>query len=230
MLCRLRLAYVWLGGGLFVASLLYFLYFYLIRLDRPAAAGGGPALAIDVLLFSVFALHHSIMARSGAKQWLTRLIPANLERSTYVWIASLLFIATCAWWRPIDGLVYEIRGPFAALLHLVQAAGTLLTLVATRALRPLELSGVRQAEDAPATALRTSGVYGWVRHPVYFGWVLFVFAAPRMTVDRLVFAIVSTVYLAMAVPLEERSLTDAFGNDYRLYARRVRWKMVPWIY
>jgi methanethiol S-methyltransferase len=230
MLFRLRLAYVWLGAGLFVGSLLYFLYFYLIRLDRPAVPGGGPALVIDVLLFSVFALHHSVMARTGAKQWLTRFIPADLERSTYVWIASLLFIATCAWWQPIGGLVYEIHGAFAVLLHLVQAAGIVLVLAATRALRPLELAGVRQVDDVPAAALRTSGVYGWVRHPVYFGWVLFVFAAPRMTTDRLVFAIVSIAYLAMAVPFEERSLTEAFGNDYRQYARRVRWKMVPWIY
>jgi protein-S-isoprenylcysteine O-methyltransferase Ste14 len=73
-------------------------------------------------------------------------------------------------------------------------------------------------------------VYGWVRHPVYFGWVLFVFATPRMTTDRLVFATISTAYLAMAVPFEERSLVEAFGDRYRMYASRVRWKILPGIY
>jgi protein-S-isoprenylcysteine O-methyltransferase Ste14 len=201
----LRRAYAWIGAGLFVASLLYFLYFYLIVLDRAAAPGGLGALTIDLFLFSIFALHHSIMARTGAKRWLTRFVPAELERSTYVWIASLFFLATCGWWQPIGGVLYEIRGPIAIPWRLVQAAGIVLSL-------------------------RTSGVYGWVRHPVYLGWVLFVFAAPRMTTDRLAFAIVSTTYLAMAVPFEERSLVEAFGDRYRMYAGRVRWKILPWVY
>ncbi len=224
----LRRAYAWIGAGLFVASLLYFLYFYLIILDRAAAPGGLGALTIDLSLFSIFALHHSIMARTGAKRWLTRFVPAELERSTYVWIASLLFLATCGWWQPIGGVLYEVRGPIAIAWRLVQAAGIVLALVASAALHPFVLAGLRAT--GPEPSLRTSGVYGWVRHPVYLGWVLFVFAAPRMTTDRLAFAIVSTTYLAMAVPFEERSLVEAFGDRYRMYAGRVRWKILPWVY
>jgi methanethiol S-methyltransferase len=237
-------AYAWIGAGLFVGSLLYFLYFYLIVLDRPCQmAGGNTALAIDLVLFSTFALHHSIMARTGAKQWLTRFVPAELERSTYVWIASLLFFATCAWWQSIDGILYDFGGLVGIALRLVQAAGVVLALTASAALEFFELAGLRpvgtaattQADEshasrAPEPSLRTTGVYGWVRHPVYFGWILFVFATPRMTVDRFVFAIVSTAYLAMAVPFEERSLIDAFGDRYRMYASRVRWKILPGIY
>jgi protein-S-isoprenylcysteine O-methyltransferase Ste14 len=240
----LRRAYAWIGAGLFVGSLLYFLYFYLIALDRPReGAGGLPALAADLLIFSVFALHHSIMARSGAKHWLTRFVPAELERSTYVWIASLLFLATCAWWQRIDGVLYEADGVLAIVARLVQAAGVALALVASAALEPFELAGLRragtaaaaQSEEAhapraPEPSLRTTGVYGWVRHPVYFGWILFVFATPRMTTDRLAFAAISTAYLAMAVPFEERSLIEAFGDRYRTYTRRVRWKILPGIY
>jgi len=241
----LRRAFAWIGAVLFPGSLLYFLYFYLmvLHLDRPAPAGRLGALTIDVLLFSVFALHHSIMARTGAKRWLTRVVPAELERSTYVWISSLLFLATCGLWQSIGGILYDIRGPIAIGLYLVQAAGVVLALVASAALHPFELAGLRPARStaarqtgkpnppgAPDPSLRTSGVYGWVRHPVYFGWVLFVFAAPRMTTDRLVFAIVSTTYLAMAVPFEERSLVEVFGDQYRRYTGRVRWKILPWIY
>lgn len=235
--------YAWIGAVLFVGSLLYFLFFYLIVLDRSAPSGGPRALTIDLLLFSIFALHHSIMARTGAKQWLMRFVPAELERSTYVWISSLLFLATCGLWQSIGGVLYEVRGPIAIGWHLVQGAGVVLALVASAALHPFELAGLRapgsaaakhtgkpNATGTPASSLRTSGVYGWVRHPVYFGWVLFVFAAPRMTTDRLVFAIVSTTYLAMAVPFEERSLVEAFGDQYRRYAGRVKWKILPWIY
>ncbi|HEX2344072.1 MAG TPA: isoprenylcysteine carboxylmethyltransferase family protein [Vicinamibacterales bacterium] len=240
----LRRAYAWIGAGLFVASLLYFLYFYLIALDRPRQTRGGlTALTVDVLLFSIFALHHSIMARMDAKQWLTRFVPAELERSTYVWIASLLFFATCAWWQRIDGVLYDVGGIIGIALRLVQAAGIVLALTASAALEPFELAGLRpagtaataeadepHASRAPEPSLRTTGVYGWVRHPVYFGWVLFVFGTPRMTTDRLVFATISTAYLAMAVPFEERSLVEAFGDRYRMYASRVRWKILPGIY
>lgn len=237
------MVYVWFGAGLFVASLLYFLYFYLIGLDRMGSPGGLRALTIDVVLFSIFALHHSIMARTRPKQWIARLVSPDLERSTYVWIASLLFVATCAWWQMIGGVVYEIRGPLAIALHLVQAASIVFILVAAAALSPLELAGLRraaaasaaqaglrQARDAPSTGLQTTGAYGWVRHPVYFGWALLVFATPRMTTDRLVFAIVSTAYLAMAVPFEERSLIEAFGDSYRRYSEKVKWKILPRVY
>jgi methanethiol S-methyltransferase len=78
--------------------------------------------------------------------------------------------------------------------------------------------------------LVTSGVYAVVRHPLYFGWALLVFGAPHMTMTRAVFAVVSTLYLAVAIPWEERSLTTTFGADYEAYARRVRWRMVPFLY
>jgi protein-S-isoprenylcysteine O-methyltransferase Ste14 len=241
-----RLAYAWLGAGAFVASLLYFVHFYLIQLDRAAPRGGAAAFAFDAALFSVFAMHHSVMARAGAKRWIARIAPPELERSTYVWLASLLFFATCLWWRPIGGEWYRAAGAGALLLYAVQAAAILMILSATAALDPLELAGVRQAQDISATAgagsagreeagrrgpaLLTTGVYGWVRHPVYLGWILFVFAAPCMTGDRAAFAAISTAYLAIAVPFEERSLVDIFGDEYRRYAGRVRWKIVPGVY
>lgn len=233
MLRLARVAYAWLGAGAFVASLLYFLYFYFIQLDHVGSTGGASALAVDVALFSIFALHHSVMARTGAKRWLTRIIPPELERATYVWIASLLFAATCIWWRPIGGEWYRVSGAAAGLLYAVQAFGILMALVASAALDQLDLAGVRQTQatrgDGPGE-LQTTGVYGWVRHPVYFGWVLLVFAAPHMTGDRAAFAAISTAYLAIAVPFEERSLREMFGAEYRRYAGRVKWRMVPGIY
>jgi len=93
------------GGLLFAASLLYFVWQYLRGFDAtPAAdASAARAIAVDIALFSLFALHHSLFARTGLKAAVTRAVPASLERSTYVWIASLLFIAVCAWWQPVAG-------------------------------------------------------------------------------------------------------------------------------
>jgi methanethiol S-methyltransferase len=226
-----RQVYAWLGAVTFVFSLLYFLYFYLFKLDQPAEPGGLRALTFDVAMFSIFALHHSVMARTGAKRWISRLIPAQLERSTYVWISSLLFLVVCAGWRPIGGVLYDIHGWASVPFRAVQIASIVLILRAAAVLDVLDLAGVRQIQgSAPTAPLHTSGVYGLVRHPIYLGWALLVFGAPRMTVDRAVFATVSTAYLALAVPFEERSLTESFGDGYRRYISQVRWKIVPWVY
>jgi protein-S-isoprenylcysteine O-methyltransferase Ste14 len=74
------------------------------------------------------------------------------------------------------------------------------------------------------------GPYHLVRHPIYLGWALMTFGAPTMTGTRLAFAVISTAYLALAVPFEERSLVEAFGDEYLEYQRRVRWRMIPGLY
>ena len=78
--------------------------------------------------------------------------------------------------------------------------------------------------------LETPGLYGFVRHPFYFAWLLIVFGTPHMTMTRLTFAVMSTAYLAFAIPFEERGLIDVFGDEYRRYQRQVRWRMIPGVY
>src|SRR5882672_8440681 len=99
--------FVWTGGGLFVASLATLAWWYTWPLGKAELAPGGrpdlTALAMDALVFSVFALHHSLFARAPIKAWLAHLVPDRLLRSVYVWIASLLLIAVCVAWRPIGG-------------------------------------------------------------------------------------------------------------------------------
>ena len=118
----------WIGALVFLVSLLSFAYVYNVRLSVQVADAGHTLrdAGINVALFSIFALHHSIMARTGAKAWITRLVP-QLERSLYVWIASGLFLAVCWLWRPLPGLIWQIRGPGLAL-YVVQMFGVILTL------------------------------------------------------------------------------------------------------
>ena len=230
-------AAAWLGGALFVTSLAYFLYCYGVRFahGRGGAAGSSAdiarAILVNLALFSAFALHHSIMARSGAKRWLTRHVPQALERSTYVWVASVLFLATCFWWQDIPGLVYEVRGPWRVAGWAVQAVGVWLTLDGARAIDLLDLAGVRQTTGRVGSGtLQARGAYGLVRHPIYLGWTLLVFGTPVMTGTRLSFALISTLYLVVAIPFEERSLMESFGDEYVRYQRQVRWRMVPGLY
>lgn len=223
------------GGVLFAGSLAYFGWQYLRGFDAPPApdAAAAPAIAIDILLFSLFALHHSLFARTGLKTAVTRTVPPSLARSVYVWIASLLFIAVCAWWRPVTGVAWHLTGWTAGLLLAVQAAGGVFTLVAARHLDVLELAGVRQALHLPlkrSSGLDDHGPYGLVRHPIYFAWLLLVWPSPLMNGTRLVFAAISTIYLLVAIPYEERDLRRHFGPAYDEYARKVPWRLLPRIY
>jgi protein-S-isoprenylcysteine O-methyltransferase Ste14 len=221
-------------GGLifFVDALLYFAYRYTFVFGREQA---GPisarAVTIDVILFTGFALHHSIFARDIFRKRITRLVGA-LERSTYVWIASALFIAICAWWRPIPGAAWRIDQPVLVwMVRAAQLVGVWLTLRSALVINFFELAGVKQVLSDPASQeFKASGPYGWVRHPIYSGWFLLVFAVPAMTMTRLVFALTSSVYLLIAIPLEERSLRLSSSGAYDRYMREVRWKLLPRIF
>jgi methanethiol S-methyltransferase len=234
----LAVVVTWSGAALFAASLLFFLYCYLVRYGVPATTGDVVAASVfDVVLFSIFALHHSLFARHRFKGMVRSVVPPELERSLYTWVASLLFIGVCFWWRPLPGVLYDIPDGWRFLAYAAQAAGIVLTVRASAKLDVLDLAGVRAVQLAfqPAAAiqhvpLETTGLYGFVRHPLYFAWALFVFAAPTMTATRALFAIVSTAYLAAAIPWEERSLIQTFGADYEAYRRKVRWRMIPGLY
>jgi protein-S-isoprenylcysteine O-methyltransferase Ste14 len=225
-----RRAWAWTGGLVFVAALAVYAWFFAVRLDRPTAPGVPLAVAApwNVLIFGAFAAHHSLLARTRAKAWITRHVPVALERSLYVWTASLLLVAVCLLWAHVPGVVYAVPWPWAPLGYAAQIAGVWLTLRGAAVIAPLELAGIRQVYgDLRPAAFRVVGPFRWVRHPIYCGWVLIVFGAPHMTVDRLSWAVISSAYLVIAIPFEERSLVDAFGEDYRAYQARVRWRLVP---
>lgn len=233
-----QLALAWLATAVFAGSLGYFLYAYLLTFGVSVDAGGSawrPAI-VDILLFTVFALHHSIFARSRFKRMVSGAVSPALERAFYTLVASILFLVVCVFWQHVPGALYAVPAPWRWLGYAAQAAGLWLTFAGSRALDVLDLSGVRQvlqdrAGDTPRPhALETSGVYAVVRHPLYFGWALFVFGAPDMTLTRFTFAVVSTAYLAIAIPFEERSLVATFGADYDAYRRQVRWRMLPFVY
>jgi protein-S-isoprenylcysteine O-methyltransferase Ste14 len=226
----------WAGAVGFAASLAWFAYCYAVRWGNPAASGSVGAVLFDVALFSAFALHHSLFARAAVKDRIRRVVPPALERSTYTWVVSLLFVLVCWWWQPVSGVWYRLDGIWAVAGYSVQIAGVLLTLRGAGAIDFLDLAGVRAVQqDASGAApehlpLQTRGMYRFVRHPLYFAWTLMVFGTPVMTATRATFAIVSTAYLVLAIHWEERALVELFGPAYIAYRQQVRWRMLPGIY
>ena len=226
---KIQRVFVWAGGAMFVTSLAICAYRYLIIWARPGLPAAAPftALGIDILLLSIFAMHHSVFARERVKTRLARAIPGPLLRAVYVWTASVLLILVCRLWRPIGGSVFDVTGVRVFLHAAVQLAGVGLIARAAAGIDPLELAGIRLSSGS---ALQTGGAYRWIRHPLYLGWVMVTFGAAHMTGDRLAFAVITTIYLFIAVPWEERSLVESFGEDYVRYQRQVRWRIVPFVY
>jgi isoprenylcysteine carboxyl methyltransferase (ICMT) family protein YpbQ len=220
--------FVWIGGAMFVASLGLCVWSYAFVMGRSAPLAGWEPVVVDVTLITVFALHHSLCARTRVKDWLARSVSADLPRSIYVWIASALFMLVCLAWRPVGGELYTTTGVLAIALAAVQLIGLGITARAVARIDPLELAGIRPA--AQTQGLQVTGPYRWVRHPLYLGWLLMVFGAAHMTGDRLVFAVTTTAYLVVAIPWEERSLRQSFGDGYDRYMRDVKSRMIPFIY
>ena len=223
--------FVWLGGAMFVTSLACCAYTYIVGWAGPAPASPPVAIIVDTALLTLFAAHHSLLAREPIKRRLERIVARRLMRAVYVWVASGLLLLVLAFWAPIGGTVYHAHGLSSVGLAAVQLAGVLLIARSVATIDPLELAGIRDSTDsASREGLQVGGPYRLVRHPLYLGWVLVVFGAAHMTGDRLAFAVMTTTYLIVAIPWEERSLRGTFGAEYERYERAVRWRVLPYIY
>lgn len=223
----------WTGALAFVASLAYGIRAYVVDFSEVAPPGSPWTLpaVVNLLLFTAFALHHSVLARAGVKQVVVRTVGTALERPLYVWLSSVLFLLCCWLWQPLPGVLYAWPTAWRPWPVALQWIGGAVTLVAARRLDVLALAGLRQtAPDAPPRPLETSGLYGLVRHPIYFGWILLVLSAQVMTFTRVSFALISIAYLVAAVPFEERGLVAVYGEAYRAYQRKVRARLVPGVY
>ena len=203
--------------------------------DTGSAGPIGEALVINVLLLSVFAIQHSVMARKPFKRWLTQFVPASIERSTYVLLASLALILVFWQWRPIPAIVWEAANPALAMALLgLSLLGWLIVLLSTFLINHFELFGLQQVllnmigKDAAEPRFRTPLLYKLVRHPLYFGFIIAFWATPVMTAGHLLFAVVTTVYILVAIALEERDLIDLFGDEYRRYRQRVAMLVPFW--
>jgi len=197
-------------------------------IDAEPTSSLGLALAVDALLLALFAVQHSVMARPAFKRWWTRIVPEPAERSTYVLFSSLALIVLFAFWQPIGGVVWSIEHPAGrAVAYALFAFGWGLVLVSTFLINHFDLFGLRQVwlhlRGKPYTpvAFTMPGPYRMVRHPLYVGWLFAFWATPVMTVAHLVFALLTTAYILIAIQLEERDLLSGHGEAYAEYRRRV---------
>jgi protein-S-isoprenylcysteine O-methyltransferase Ste14 len=203
-------------------------------IDTGQQASLGEALVVDLALMSLFAVQHSVMARTRFKAWWTQFVPKSIERSTYVLLASLCLMLLFWQWRPLPSIVWQVENPdAAAAVATVSFIGWVIVFTSTFMINHFELFGLHQVtanlagRDMAAPRFQAPLYYKFVRHPIYLGFIIAFWAAPVMTAGHLLFAAVTTAYIFVGIFLEERDLTELFGEDYREYRERVS-MLVPW--
>ncbi|MHC4957898.1 MAG: methanethiol S-methyltransferase [Planctomycetota bacterium] len=207
----------WVGGFLTPTSV-----------DRGPEAPLAQALAINLGLLGLFAVQHSGMARIGFKRWWTRIIPASIERNTYVLATCVAMWAMYMLWHPLPGTIWSVSTPAArATLHGLYGFGWLVVLCSTFMINHFDLFGLRHAylnlkgQPIGTLSFRSPLLYKLVRHPIQLGFLIAFWAAPDMSVNRFLFAVGCTGYILVGLYLEERDLVAQYGDTYRAYQRRV---------
>jgi len=230
---RLFLGY---GIGCYMLFLATYAYFacFVGNLFLPRTIDAGPssslawAVAIDVALVLLFGLQHSVMARPAFKARWTRLVPTQIERSTYVLASCLVLILLMWFWRPIDIVIWNLTNPIGYWVAMALfATGWLLVPLVSLAISHFDLFGVRQVwlhftgQPYASLAFRTPWPYSVVRHPLYIAWGIAFWATPTMTLGHLLLAAGMSAYMVAASRVEEQDLVDYFGDVYENYRQNV---------
>lgn len=187
------------------------------------------SLMINLALLSVFALQHSIMARPAFKRVWTKIIPEAAERSTYILMTCVALILIFVFWQPLTSPIWDVSAtPFGTVMTMVFWVGWLVVLASTFMIDHFDLLGLRQIyanlknRDATQLGFIKFGLYRLVRHPIMTGFLIAFWATPTMSIGHLLFAVVTTGYIVIAVlHLEEKDLIAQIGDDYRAYQREV---------
>jgi len=183
-------------------------------------------LGINVALMLLWGIQHSVMARSGFKAVLTRVLPDAAERSTYTLASGLCLLAIILWWQCNTEVVWQAAG-LELPLRVLSMAGWGLTVWATFQIDHFDLFGLKKpfcgltGREVKNKEFVTPFLYRHMRHPIQTGVIIGMWAQAHMTTGQLILTVAMTAYVFIGLWFEEKDLVREFGDRYRQYMQQV---------
>jgi protein-S-isoprenylcysteine O-methyltransferase Ste14 len=139
-------------------------------------------------------------------------------------VTTLPIAAVWLYYRWSAPIIYSVPMPYRWLSFAVMLLGAGIAIVSLIQTDPLEFLGVKAIlgiSTSRGKRLVKTGIYSFVRHPLYLGGILFFWANPVMTTLDLIGSVFATAYFLFGSKLEEKKLIEEFGEEYTAYMNEV---------
>ncbi len=214
-----------IGGG----GLLIFMLFLLLGSYNLVGLGmkNYQALIFDAFLCLLFFAQHSLMARGQFRQWVARFLPQKYYGAFYAIASGVVVLVLVVFWQEVPYTVAAVQGfprIVSRAIFITAIAGVAWTIWALGFFVNFRLQSMvddLRGRRSLSSLVTDRGPYRWIRHPLYLSSLLMIWSNPDLTLDRLLFNLLFTIWVVVAILLEERGLIMAFGEAYRTYQRSV---------
>ncbi|TRY31415.1 methyltransferase family protein [Aliiglaciecola sp. M165] len=190
-------------------------------------------IASNVFLAIIYFSIHSLMARSSFKGWWNSHFHFAMQRAFYIFISGITTITFLYLWFPLPNLFIEFSHPITKMFVIIfHVSGWVLIFSSTFVIDHFSFFGIRQtwrnmvgktSVDPPFTV---KYMYAVIRHPISLGWLMVFWSSPNFTYGNLLLAILSTGYILIVTPIEEKDLVRTIGKSYLDYKEKVP-KILP---
>lgn len=184
-------------------------------------------LIIDAFLCLFFFAQHSLMAQKKFRLWLTRFLPAKYYGAYYAVTSGIVVLVLVIFWQETTYTLISLQGFLRLIprvifgLAIANVGWTILTLGIFVNFRLQPMVDDLRGRKSPSPLVTNRGPYRWIRHPLYLSSLLMIWSNPDLTFDRLLFNLMFTVWVVIAILLEEQRLVTAYGQAYRNYQNSV---------
>mgnify|MGYP005843633251 CR=1 FL=1 len=184
----------------------------------------------------VYCAIHSWLASQRMKNWARRTfgpVADRWYRLAYNTLATAMLLPFAALFVLLpDQVLYVFPAPWLYLALIIQAVAAVGVVYGVWITDAWHFLGLRQLLGGKCPPpchppLSVHGLYRWVRHPLYFLGLVFMWASPRMSVNTAALFAVFSLYLYVGSIFEERRLVADYGAAYRHYQRQVP-RLLPW--